>query len=32
MVLAGNELWVAEMVNNVVVEVDPRTMAVRPEP
>ena len=28
MVLAGNELWVAEMVNNVVVEVDPRTMDV----
>ncbi len=28
MVLAGNELWVAEMIDNVVVEVDPRTMDV----
>jgi hypothetical protein len=28
MVLAGNELWVAEMVTNVVVEVDPRTLDV----
>ncbi len=28
MVLAGNDLWIAEMVNNVVVEVDPRTMDV----
>ncbi len=28
MVLAGNDLWVAEMVDNVVLEVDPQTMAV----